>query len=329
MGRKFQYVTLDRILSKLYRDLGLEEISEIDVIEWTGEALNFMDTPSLLEEAVAFVEVSNFCADLPNGLHSIIQVAKNNNPTNKEVINPANVILDCEEEITEEFCNSNPPGLENYPVPLDCKGSPLTDVELAYYRPYFDLQYEYSGWNSSSYYEAHYTPIRLANHSFFSSLVCAEDEQIYNNCQGTDEYTISGDKINTSFKDGSIAIAYYRQRVDCETGYPMIPDDVSFTTAITVYITMKYMARLWYMGREGYSDKMQKAEADWQWYCKQASNKAFTLYGIDEHQNFLEGKTQMIPNHNRYYGFFGKLGRPESTKWKDSGNRSFNLNRGI
>lgn len=325
MGRKFQFVTLDRILAKLYRDLGLEEISETDVIEWSGEALNFMETPSLYEEAVAFIEVSNHSATLPNGLQSIIQVARNHSK-NKEVLNPANIILDCAEEITANTCTTNPPGLENYPVPLDCNGSPLTDVELAYYRPYFDLQYEYSGWSKSSYYQKHYTPVRLANHSFFSSLVCAEEEGLIDNC--TDEYTIVGDQIRTSFQKGSIAVAYYRQMVDPETGYPMIPDDSSFTTAITMYITMKYMSRLWYMGREGYADKMKKAEQDWQWYCKQSTNKAFTLHGIDEHQNFLDSRHQMIPKHNRYYGFFGKLGRPGNNSWKDSNNRNSTL-RGI
>ena len=38
MGRKVQYTTLDRILSKLYRDLGVEEINETDAEERAGEA---------------------------------------------------------------------------------------------------------------------------------------------------------------------------------------------------------------------------------------------------------------------------------------------------
>lgn len=320
MGKKFQYITLDRVLSKIYRDLGLDEISETDVIEWSGEALNFMETPSLLEEAVAFIEVSNYEACLPNGLHSIIQVARNNE-FNKDVI-PSEVILDTSDISTE---TDVAPGVN--PVILDSKGQPIVDYDIAYYRPYFDLQYEYYGWNSSIYYRNKYTPIRLANHTFFNSLVCDESPYI-NDCTSEDEYTIAGDKIRTSFKEGSIAIAYYRQVVDIETGYPMIPDDISFTTAITMYITMKYMSRLWYMGREGYADKMQKAEQDWHWYCKQATNKAFTLHGVDEHQNMLDERNRMIPNYNRYYGFFGKLGRPENKNWKDPNNRNFSL-RGI
>jgi len=313
MARNFQYTTLDRILSKIYRDLGLEEISETDVVEWSGEALDFMQTPSILEEAVAFIEIKNHQAELPTGLHSIIQIAKNNS-FSKNVC-PANVILDSTdlEDASEEVAE----GCE--PVALDCNGTPITGYEVAYYRPYFDLQYEYSGWSNSSYYR-NYSPVRLANHSFFNTLVCPEDEAVYNSSQ--DEYTVSGDIIKTSFREGSIAIAYYRQRLDTETGYPLIPDDVSFTTAITMYITMKYMSRMWYMGREGYGDKMQKSEADWQWYCKQASNKAFTLHGVDQYQNLLEERNHLIPRLNRYYGFFGKMGKPE--------NKSFiNSNTGI
>lgn len=332
MGRKFQYTSLDRIISKLYRDLGIEEISETDVIEWAGEALDFVEAVNVYEEAVAFVEVNNHQADLPNGLNSIIQVARNNHWTKGESkLCPANVVADVTEEEIEEGCytncNNNPPGLENYPVPLDCNGSPITDYELAYYRPYFDLQYEYYGWVGSNFYRQKYTPIRLANHSFFNSVVCTEEEDLYRNC-GEDEYTIVGDKIRTSFKEGSIAIAYYRQIVDPETGYPMIPDDSSFITAITYYVTWKYMARMWYMGREGYGDKMKEAEMQWHWYFKQAENKAFTLHGADEHQNFLETRNHLIPRLDRYYSYFGKLGRKEFTGFKDPNRRNFRL-RGI
>ena len=313
MARNFKYTTLDRVLSKLYRDLGLEEISETDVVEWAGEALEGIGVVSIYDEAVAFIGVENHQATLPNGLHSIIQVAKSNYP--KEEICPANVVADVIEttEVTVETC----------PVPLDCKGNLLEQPELAYYRPYFDLQYEYHGWNSSKIRQG-YSPLRLANHSFFNSVVCSEDDSLYST--STEEYTLQDDQIRTSFKEGQIAIAYTKQRIDEETGYPMIPDDYSIITAITMYITMKYMSRLWYMGREGYADKMQKSESDWQWYCKQASNRAMMPHGVDAYQNILEEKDYLIPRHNKYYGFFGKLGRAEDKRFKDPNNRNHNRN---
>jgi hypothetical protein len=307
MGRTVQYVTLDRILSKIYRDLGIEEISETDVIEWSGEALEAIGAISLYEEAVAFVEVNNYQADLPNGLHAIIQIARNNHWTkeNKECCT-IQAIAEAEEESTSPSACTTCGGFTDQLVPVDCNGHLIGDVEIAYYRPYFDLKWEYSGWMNSNYNKEHYTPVRLSNHSFFSTLVCHEDEGLYHSCR--DEYTIAGDKLRFSFKEGSVAIAYYRQVTDPETGYPMVPDDYSVTTAITMYITMKYMGRMWYTGREGYADKYQKAEQDWHWYCRQAGNAAIAPYGADEFESMLESRINLIPNVNKYYNYFGKTG---------------------
>lgn len=323
MGRSLTYTTLDRIISKLYRDLGLEEISETDIIEWAGEALEFIGAVTLLEEAVAFVEVKNHQAKLPNGLHNIIQVARDNHYERKEIC-PVNVMIDSTTlpETKEDIDIKDP---DCCPIPINCDGVPIELYDVAYYRPYFDLQYEYSGWMGSRVYQERYTPVRLSNHTFFNSIVCEEDKNLYQGC--SDEYTIIADTIRTSFQEGSVAIAYRRQKVDPETGYPMVPDEVSVISAITYYITWKFMARMWYMGREGYSDKMQVAEQQWHWYCGQAGTKQMMLYGEDQHQNFTETRNHLIPRRNNYYGYFGKLGRAENTGFKDT-RRDFSL-RGI
>src|SRR5690606_29538547 len=185
------------------------------------------------------------------------------------------------------------------------------------YVPYFNLQGEYVNWTSCNYYKNRYTPIRLSNHSFFNTIVCQENtEGLYDNC--VDEYTIVQDKIRTSFRTGSIAIAYTRYPTDAQTGYPMVPDDYSFITAITMYITMKVMFKNWYMGREGFQEKAMKSEEQWQWYCKQSSNKSMIPYGEDGYQNILEQKNYLIPRLNRYYGFFGKLSTGENLKFNNT-----------
>lgn len=319
MPRPLKFVTLDRVLSKLYRDLGLEEISETDVVEWSGEALEAIGTITLYEDAVAFMEVKNHEVTMPNGLHSVRQIARNNSwATSKASCTAASVILD---EETIEIPNITEP-CSSCPVPIDGNGVPITGYDLAYYRPYFDLQYEYSGWMNTNYYKKKFTPVRLANHLFFNTLVCSETEGLYDNSE--DEYTVVEDKLRFSFKEGFVAVAYTRQKLDEETGYPLIPDDFSIISAITHYITWKYMARLWYLGREGYGDKMQEAERQWIWYCKQSGNKQVMPYGLDEYQDMLEGSFSLMPNHSKYYGFFGKLGRGNS----NSGNSSINF-RGV
>lgn len=326
MARNLTYTSVDRILSKIYRDLGIEEIDESQVIEWTGEALEHIGAISLYEEAIAYLEINNYQAELPRGLHSIIQVARNNKwEKTEEKICPANVILDCplnevndcnlpiqEEKLLNEESKCD---MEDIPIILDCNGKLIGDYEVAYYRPYFDLQYWYRDWRCSRLYKNDFTPIRLANHTLFGTLVEQEDESVYSQTRHyQDEYDIIENIIRTSFKEGGIVISYNRQKLDPTTGYPMIPDDISVIQAITYYITWKYMQRMWYMGREGYGDKMQYAEKQWIWYCKQAGTKFMMLFGVDQHQNFTESRFQKIPNHNRYYGFFGNLGRKQNIK---------------
>ncbi len=324
MARQVKFTSLDRVLAKLYRDLGLEEINESDVVEWTGEALEFIGTQMLYDQAVAFVEIENHQADLPNNLHQIIQVARNNRWTKQEKksLCPANIILDCTTEEAEDSgdvgspcgCNTSSPYYQGF-IPLDCEGGIIGEHEVAYYRPYFDLKYEYELWRGSHYYATQYTPVRLSNHSFMGTLVCEDHpEDLYTS--STDEYTLVRDKIRTSFKEGSLAIAYYKQALDEESGYPLIPDDASVLSAITYYITWKYMQRMWYMGREGYGDKMQQAEQQWIWYCKQSGNKFYLPHGEDDFMNFTDARNQLLPSRDRYYGFFGKLSRAGNNTFK-------------
>ncbi len=310
------YVSVNRILGKLRRDYGsLESINESDVIEWTAEALQAIGAITLYEEAVAFIEVSNHQASLPNGLHAIVQMARNTcwDDIKQCGLCPSDIITAA--EVVEE---STP-----LPVPIDCNGKPIQEYELAYYRPYFDLRDETGYYTSSYLYNNCFTPIRLSNHSFFNTIVCSPTEDAIYDGTGTDEYTIiNGDIIRFSFEKGQIVLSYVRQLLD-EDGYPMIPDHFAYTTAITKYVLMKLMEREFYANRDGSVAKLGKAEQDWHWYCKQARNRAMMPKGVDAWQNILEQRQYMLPRVNRYYGFFGKMSRPESRKFNDPDFRNY------
>lgn len=300
MARNYKYISLDRILSKVYRDIGMEEVSETDVIEWSGEALEFMSVVSIYEEAIAQVEINNHQGDLPYCLQVIRQVARDNYYEKKDA---------CKEEIKEDKKIEPQPNAGC----TECGERIIKEIQPDSYfnaNPFMFL--------TTNYYKEHYTPVRLSNHTFFNSLVCVEDVDIYKTC--VDEYTIVEDKIRTSFEEGLVLISYYRQKIDPETGYPMIPDTISLISAITYYITWKYFQRLWYMGREGMSDKMQQAEERWLKYCKQATSEFKMLSGIDEHQNFMESRfNNLIPNRRQYYGYFGNLSRLQRLNFRNNG----------
>lgn len=316
------YTSIDRIFSKLIRDF-TGDFSETDVVEWCGEALEFIGAVRQYEETVAFVEVKNHQCQLPKYLHSVIQVARYNGwlGSSSSELCPSSIIASLPVrndfvQDSEECCGIDltKKALPDYIV-LDCNGQPINDYEVAYYRPFFDVKSPFPTWSDSSFYRSKYSPVRLSSNTFFNNLVCTETDRdkIYQSCK--DEYTIiQGKTLRFSFKEGSVAIAYNKQLLDAETGYPLIPDDISYTTAIVKYITMKMMEKEFYAGREGAKMKMEKAESDWQWYCGQASCKDKMPQGVDEYQNLLNQRMYLLPRENSYYSFFGNLNNPENRR---------------
>lgn len=296
-----KYTTIDTVFTKIVRDLGIENVPEADIIEWTGEALEGINAIREKEEALAFLTVSNWSATLPSGLHNIIQIAKNT-----LIEDPSSYTAEPSAE-DEKFSDSD----TDIPVCLDCQGMPYYDYDIAYYRPYFDLQYEYYGWMGKPSYQRMYEPVRLTNHAFFNTIVCKESnfEGLYDNTRW--EYGISmGKVLRFNFEKGLVALSYLRTPTD-KDGIPMIPDDYSFLTAIQKYIGMKYLEREFYTGKKGSERRAQLAKQDWAWYCKQASNKAMMPQGIDEYENLKDQRLYFIPRRNVYQNFFGNLNQKE------------------
>lgn len=323
-------ISLDRIFVELRRR-GFNDLHEKDIVEWSGQALEAIGCINQYEEAVCFIEVRNYQATMPVGSHSIIQIAKNgcHKGDAESAVTAGDIYRDFLHErppffdpgvMTPDSIDTTAFNIDTYiPVPIDCFGEPIDEYSLAYYRPYFDLQYEYSPWKSSAIYKNCFTPVRLTNHTFFDTLVCKEKdfEHIYHHGI-TDEYNIyGGNTLRFSFPRGQIALAYTRTPLDKETGLPLIPDNISYISAIVYYNTWKIMESQFYAGRQGAENRMKEAENQWVHYCDQAGNKSLMLEGEDEYQNFLDGRNYLLPRMNRYGGFFGKLGTPEHRKYNN------------
>ena len=310
-----KYISIHSIFSKLKRDLGIEDLpNEMDMIEWSGEALEAIGAVSGYEEAVAFSEVKNFEVVMPKFLHYIIQIAKNNNWSEddkacfcpKDIVNAGASTIETETEEEEEE--------ETDPCDA-CATCELTD-DLDRYVPNIESKYNFGVWVGSNFYISNYSPVRLSDHSFFNSVVCEQEPAIYDNIRN--EYTIvNGDTIRFSFQTGSVAIAYYRQMTD-ENGYPMIPDHYYYTKAITAYLNMMLRKQDYFANREGSDSRYQTAVMEWEKACRQAGNYAMMPKTTDEYQNFLDQSQHFFPKMKRYYGFFGKLSHPEIRKYNKS-----------
>jgi len=298
-----EFTSIDRIFNMVARDLPHIKINDIDIVEWTGDALQFINAIRAKEEAVAFIKVSNYQCDLPANLHNIIQIAKNT----KVDDGGAKVIKSQEDE------TFNTP---DYPVCIDCEGKPYDETRVAYYRPYYDLKYEYQAWMAMDSYERCYEPVRLSNHHFFNTLVCSEngtdcgiDGELYHTKKW--EYNIiMGKVLRFNFEKGLIAIAYERNPHD-EDGLPLIPDDISYTTAIISYIQMKYAKREFMAAKQGAEGRYRVALDDWTWYVKQASNKSLIPNGVDEMEDLVNQQKRLIPRRNLYDNYFGNANNRE------------------
>ena len=198
----YKYVSIDRVFSKIARDLDESNIVEADIIEWAGEALEFIGAAKMYEEAVAFIEVKNHQCELPAGLHAVVQVARNRcwspKPDDNTLCPKAIIESKAQENPFvqgEPGCNTCTPTVNGQAakpdyIVLDCNGQPINDYDLAYYRPYFDVKSYYINWTNSSIYNQCYTPIRLTTNTLFNSLVCKEKnyQTLYSSCR--DEYTV-------------------------------------------------------------------------------------------------------------------------------------------
>ena len=328
MKQQTQYTTVERIFAKFSRDLRNTEVHESDIIEWTAEALEFMKIAELQEEAVSFIEVKNHKADLPLGFQSVIQIAKYNNwkGSQDDSLSPCNIVNNIISEDSLNDCGHIILGnfTDNNLVVTDCNGQIIDGEEnVVYYRPYFDLKWEYQGWYNSNYYRQNFSVVRLANHSFFNSLVCSETnpeiKEMYNS--SVFEYTLAGGfpnmELRFSFQEGYIALAYLKSIIDPQTGYPAIPDDISAITAITYYIKWKMAERFSWEGREGFALEAKNAEERWLKYIRQYLNKTKMPKGVDQYQNLMEQTHYLIPRQRRFAGYFGNLGREEYRRFNN------------
>ena len=325
-----QFTSIDRIFSAVNK-MKPEGFNEIDVIGWVGEALEFIGTNKVYEEAIEYLIVENFQTKIPNWTHNIIQIVRDldyakllEEPTLCDI--PLRPIPEetppTVPEVEDDCCNPNigncyyPPEGDGHPVLINQIGEPLTEFDLAFYRPYSD-------WYLNNHtMRKRFSPVRLATNSFFNSIVCTfeEDSQnpLYQTC--TDEYKIIEDSVlRFSFQEGAVVLAFLKTKLD-ENGYPRIPENVSIIKAITAYIRLQYAQEDYDNFRQGSENRLSKAESDWQWYCKQSSNSLLIPSSVDEWENLKQQRDYLVPR-NHYYGYFGHLGKAEKRTYLTNTNK--------
>jgi len=325
--QKYQFTSIDEILSRFFRNFKeSDEVDEVDLIEYIGDAMSYVNLPNIIEEAIRFVEVDNYECELPNNFRYVKQIARNNlYDEDPRECHKKRVKEKIEED---ENIESTYPGCDNLwlrdAVPVDSQGNILTDYDVAYFRPSFDvIGLSYQDWSGSGYFKNEYSPVVLADNSFFNSIVCRPDEAeklMYADCQ--DEYTVVQDKLRFSFKKGFVAIAYYRTPTD-EKGLPMVINEVSLKEGIYYYLVAKIKEREAFSHRQGSFELAQYADNMWKSKFRQFMAKAKLPRGVDEHEAQKRIGNTMILNRNMTDSFFGSLNKKEVRNYHKRGKRHY------
>lgn len=300
MARDFNYQPVDYILEQLSR-IPHHTLNEADVITDISIALGFMVKNAVQEEAVAFLQVKNNFAEMPEGFTQIQRVSK----YTKDIC-----IFDEGDFLTFTGIRINDC--------QDCHEEEQEIVQEINHQGFLAMKYPYGKFLGSQYYKSSFTPVRPSNNVFISSLACKEEHfsDIYGGCQ--DEYTIQKGlkkKLILSFCDGYIAVAYKRPLTDDSTGYPLIPDDSNANEAILCFCKAKIFEQMAYSGREGnYYNMAENERAKWGKYLKQFNNSAKMPQSEDDYQSDMESKLGSYPNRNRFYGNFSNVARRRRIK---------------
>ena len=121
-------------------------------------------------------------------------------------------------------------------------------------------------------------------------------------------YSVTGNWIKANVRDGYLLISYQAIPID-EDGYPMIPNDVSFSEALYWYINMKLSYPKWVSGqiRDAiYYD----AKSSWNFFRKQAYANAM-MPNSDQLESIKNTWLKLVPEINANKNFYSTTGQQE------------------
>jgi len=290
-------IGVDRIMARIKRDLGYD-VELTTVIEWAGDVLDAIGVPYMYDEAVSFLEVKDHKAMAPDYMHAVIQIARD-----REYEGDVGKCVDQTVEGVSKETDDK----------LSCLPCYEPEDEFEYHQPYFTLKLNYELWVGSGTYMRRWSPVRLSTHKFFNTVVCKENkyDELYRDVM--DEYSISDGVFRFSFREGLVAVAHVRHRVD-DNGLPLFPDHASYVKAIVAYV--RYMLAMREFDQNGANiNKVMKYEQDYHWYVQQAANKALSRKSIDEMENRAASRDYLLPRQYRYGDFFAGMNRHENRTW--------------
>lgn len=124
-------------------------------------------------------------------------------------------------------------------------------------------------------------------------------------------YKIQGSIIYTSFKDGEIEISYQSIATD-EEGYPLIPDNSSFTRALELYIKKQWFTILFDLGKIT-NPVLQNIQQEYAWAVGDCQTE-FNRLSLDKAESFYNSWKTLIIRDTEHRNRFINNGTKERLK---------------
>lgn len=122
-----------------------------------------------------------------------------------------------------------------------------------------------------------------------------------NNSSDTNTYKIQGNVIYTSFEKGELEISYQAIAVD-EQGFPLIPDNSSFTRALELYIKKQWFTILFDLGKLQPAI-LQNTQQEYAWAVGDCASE-FNRLSLDKAESLYNTwKTLVLRDNKHTYGF--------------------------
>ena len=122
-----------------------------------------------------------------------------------------------------------------------------------------------------------------------------------NNIPSDLTYKIQGNIIYTSIEEGNIEVAYEAIATDSE-GYPLLPDNSSFTRALELYIKKQWFTILFDLGKIAPA-VFQNVQQEYAWAVGDCQTE-FNRLSIDKAESFFNSwRTLILRDHQHTSGF--------------------------
>lgn len=285
--------SIKNVISKVIRDLQYnKDFPWQNAVEWGAEALQHIGAYAQFEKKCGKIIVTNYKGELPCDFHQLLQVSYNNRPL--------------------------VPGVGSFSSLMDTQCYNKTkDVDLSVYEQAAinTLTEQIDALEQALQAAIDVAVIESLNNSINQKkdeLLMVLNHQSAVGANATynvqHNYWVNNHHIKTSFKNGTIFIAYMAIPVD-DDGFPLIPDDISYREALYRYITMKLMYPSYLQGklRDRQWDEMVQS---WHNYCAQARGAA-NMPDIGMLENLKNQWVRLMPNINQFNTFFNNLNTQE------------------